>query len=110
MRVSIASRLILGIAFAAFATAAEPPIAADAPTTAPSTRLTDRMELEAPASPADAIAMNKMGALYETGKGVPQDYKLAMVWYRKAADGGYAVAMNNIGALYDHGKGVTQDY
>ena len=37
------------------------------------------------------------GHKYNTGEGVALDYKQALEWYMKAADGGYAGAMNNIG-------------
>jgi clan AA aspartic protease (TIGR02281 family) len=47
--------------------------------------------------------------MYEVGDGVPQDYKLAVKWYRLAADQGNASAQTNLGFMYEIGKGVPQD-
>lgn len=41
---------------------------------------------------------------------MPQDYKEAVLWYRKAAGQGNAQAQNNLGVMYDNGLGVPQDY
>ena len=51
-----------------------------------------------------------MGVLYEKGKGVPQDYKEAVKWYRLAAEQGYVKAQINLGTIYSEGAGVPQDY
>ena len=51
-----------------------------------------------------------MGALYERGQGVPQDFKQAFIWYRKAAEKEYAAAQHNLGVLYFNGHGAPQDY
>jgi uncharacterized protein len=48
--------------------------------------------------------------MYEEGKGVEQDYVIAMSWYRKAADEGSAYAQNILGDMYREGTGVPQDY
>ena len=48
--------------------------------------------------------------MYALGTGVPQDYALALLWYRKAADQGYADAQTRLGTMYNYGQGVTQDY
>jgi TPR repeat protein len=58
----------------------------------------------------DSNAQNKLGWMYATGKGVPQDDKEAVKWYRLAADQGDAAAQSNLGAMYAFGKGVQQDY
>ncbi|MHB1938587.1 MAG: tetratricopeptide repeat protein [Acidobacteriaceae bacterium] len=50
-----------------------------------------------------------LGAMYETGKGVPQDYAQAVLWYRKAAEQGYAKAEYRLGVLYANGVGMHQD-
>ncbi|MBK9575043.1 MAG: sel1 repeat family protein [Rhodoferax sp.] len=42
--------------------------------------------------------------------GVPQDYKVAMRWYRLAADQGFAPAESNLGGMYAKGQGVAPDY
>ncbi|HEV8332672.1 MAG TPA: tetratricopeptide repeat protein [Steroidobacteraceae bacterium] len=61
-------------------------------------------------APDRAEAMNRMGILYATGTGVPQDYVAALAWYRRAAENGSAQAMNNIATIYFHGLGVAQSY
>jgi TPR repeat protein len=55
------------------------------------------------------MAQNNLGALYDVGQGVKQDYAQAMIWYRKAADQGDEVAQRNIGDLYANGHGVPTD-
>lgn len=47
-----------------------------------------------------AYAVYSMGYLHETSIGVPQDYKAAESWYRKAAPMGIPHAWNRIGILY----------
>jgi len=54
--------------------------------------------------------MVNLGALYENGPGVAQDYAKAREWYEKAAAKGEANAMANLGALYQAGLGVAQDF
>ena len=58
----------------------------------------------------DAIAQYNLGLMYEQGKGVPQDYKEAVKWYRKSAEQGDADAQCNLGYMYDQGFGVPKDY
>jgi len=59
-----------------------------------------------------------LGVMYEKGRGVAQDYKQAVRWYRKAGDDQgevllidppVAEAQYNLGVLYAGGKGVAQD-
>ena len=57
-----------------------------------------------------AQAQNGLGAMYYNGKGVAQDFKEAVKWYRLAAAQGYASAQLNFGAMYYEGKGVTEDF
>jgi TPR repeat protein len=47
--------------------------------------------------------------MYLHGRSVPQNYKLAMKWYLKAAMQGNAEAEFNIGALYYDGLGTPKD-
>jgi TPR repeat protein len=47
-----------------------------------------------------------MGYLYATGRGVPQNYTQAAIWYRRAADQGHSGAQYELGLLYDKGQGV----
>ena len=48
--------------------------------------------------------------MYSKGQGVHQDYKEAVLWYRKAAEQGHSGAQYNLGIMYDEGQGVPQDY
>jgi TPR repeat protein len=48
--------------------------------------------------------------MYENGVGVPQDYKEAVSWYRKAAEQGFAGAQGNLGVMYGNGLGVPRDF
>jgi uncharacterized protein len=51
-----------------------------------------------------------LGFMYETGRGVPQDYLTAAYWYRRAANQGETTAQYRLGLLFDKGLGVVQDY
>ncbi|MBF0460916.1 MAG: SEL1-like repeat protein [Magnetococcales bacterium] len=62
------------------------------------------------AEQGDATAQVALGALYDQGKGVPQNPEEAMQWYRKAAEQGNAVAQSNLGEMYYIGLGVPRDY
>ena len=57
-----------------------------------------------------ADAQHNLGFMYDKGRGVPQDYAMAVSWYRKAAEQGNAGAQLNLGVMYANSKGVTQDY
>jgi hypothetical protein len=48
--------------------------------------------------------------MYYSGRGVPQDYKEAIKWYRLAAEQGEEDAQFALGVMYDQGQGVPQDY
>ncbi len=50
-----------------------------------------------------------LGFMYETGRGVPQNYTDAAMWYRRAAEQGDSLAQYSLGQLYDRGQGVPQD-
>jgi len=63
----------------------------------------------ADAEQGDADAQNKLGSLYDAGRGVAKDDAEAVRWYRKAADQGRASAQYNLGVMYDEGEGVTED-
>jgi TPR repeat protein len=47
--------------------------------------------------------------MYDRGEGVPQSYREALKWYRKAADQGDSTAQYNLGFMYASGHGVPQD-
>lgn len=74
------------------------------------TKLGDWKALQAKGQAGDASAQFSLGYMYDQGHGVPQDYSLAAVWYRKAAEQGNPLAQNNLGILYYNGHGVPQDY
>ncbi|MFZ6760399.1 tetratricopeptide repeat protein [Undibacterium sp. Ji50W] len=67
-------------------------------------------ELRPAAQEGDAAAQNMLGAMYQYGKGVPQDYVQAVDWYKKAAMQGETVAQYNLGFMFKNGLGVKQDY
>lgn len=55
-------------------------------------------------------AQYNLGNMYFNGRGVPQDHRQAVAWYRKAAEQGDASAQNNLGVMYANGEGVPQSY
>nr|WP_249145447.1 tetratricopeptide repeat protein [Bradyrhizobium diazoefficiens] len=57
----------------------------------------------------NATAQTHLGFLFETGRGVPQNYTEAAMWYRRAAEQGDSRAQYSLGLLYDRGQGVPQD-
>jgi TPR repeat protein len=56
-----------------------------------------------------AVAQAYLGFMFETGRGVPQNYTEAAMWYRRAADQGDSLAQYSLGLLYDKGQGVPRD-
>jgi TPR repeat protein len=48
--------------------------------------------------------------MYKYGRGVPQDGKLAVQWYREAANQSHAHAQYILGVMYYNGQGVPRDY
>lgn len=53
----------------------------------------DSMGMLKAAEQGNAQDQNILGDMYLRGNGVPQDYKLAMFWYRKAAEQGYDICL-----------------
>ena len=53
-----------------------------------------------------AAAQSYLGFMFETGRGVPQNYTEAAMWYRRAAEQGDSSAQYSLGLLYDKGFGV----
>jgi TPR repeat protein len=47
--------------------------------------------------------------MYEFGRGVIQDDKEAVFWYRKAAEQGDETAQSDLGGMYYIGCGVEKD-
>ncbi len=61
------------------------------------------------AKQGQASAQYNLALMYEDGRGVPEDDKEAVKWYRLAAEQGVAWAQNNLGVMYDNGEGVPED-
>ena len=57
----------------------------------------------------DLAAQRNMGHLYRRGRGVPQDFAVAVNWYRRAAERGLTRAQANLADMYLRGQGVDQD-
>ena len=55
-------------------------------------------------------AQGNIAWLYESGLGVPKDYKESVKWYRLSAEQGNAGSQNNLAGMYRNGKGVAEDY
>ena len=66
-------------------------------------------EWQAAADQGDARAEHGLGLLYDSGRGLPEDPKLAAQWYGKAADQGVTAAASNLALLYATGRGVTKN-
>ena len=68
--------------------------------------------MELASSPDQSLAQTqrRLGYMFYTGQGVPQDYSQALHWFLLAAHQGDAVAQINIGHMYEKGQGVSQDY
>jgi hypothetical protein len=62
------------------------------------------------AASGQALAQSNLGVCYLEGKGVAQDYAVAVQWFRQAADHGDAAAQSNLAACYVDGHGVPRDY
>jgi TPR repeat protein len=50
-----------------------------------------------------------LGACYLDGRGIAQDKKEALKWFRKAADQGLPEAQYELGQLYQSGETVEKD-
>ena len=61
------------------------------------------------AKSGQADAQHLLGLMYYMGRGVQQDYKLAMYWHRKAALQGKADAQYVVGAMYYTGNAVAKN-
>lgn len=54
-------------------------------------------------------AQYRLGEMYDLGQGVAQDYRQAVVWYRRAAEQGYVPAQFALAEMYKNGDGVAKD-
>lgn len=57
----------------------------------------------------DAGAQAYLGYMFESGRGVPQNFTEAAFWYRRSAEQGNDTAQYLLGLLYDKGFGVRRD-
>ena len=67
-------------------------------------------ELRTLAEEGNKVAQYNLGTMYRKGKGLPQDYKMAVKWYTLSAYQGNAAAQYNLGIMYSFGLGVVPDY
>jgi len=58
----------------------------------------------------DRRAQAYLGFMYQTGKGVSQNYELAAYWYGLAAERGDGNAQFALGLMYNKGQGVNADF
>ena len=58
----------------------------------------------------DVKAQAQLGWMYETGRGVPQNFFEAAKWYSRAAVQGNGWAQFELGMLYNKGEGVVRDF
>ena len=61
------------------------------------------------AEASHAAAQTELGERYEHARGVDEDYRHAVSWFRRAADQGHDPAQAALGFLYASGLGVPQD-
>ena len=61
------------------------------------------------AEKGSANAQFNLGAMYDSGDGVPEDDAEATKWYQQAADQGHVNAQFNLGTMYANGEGVAED-
>ena len=61
------------------------------------------------AEQGDADAQDNLGGCYYEGKGIEQDFKEAVKWYRMAAEQGDAAAQFHLGGCFAEGKGVERN-
>jgi TPR repeat protein len=57
----------------------------------------------------EARAKFELGEIYQRGYGVPQDYKKAVDWYRKAAEQGHSDGQLGLARMYSNGWGVPKE-
>ena len=61
------------------------------------------------AEQGDVKSQYNLGAAYATGKGVPEDDREAVKWFRMAAEQGLADAQGSLGFMYANGTGVPEN-
>jgi localization factor PodJL len=92
------------------------PLAPVAPMPAPAGPGTDQLPaaiggkaLLAAAAVGEPAAAYEIATRFAEGRGVPQNFQEAAVWYERAAKGGLAPALFRLGALYEKGNGVPKN-
>ncbi len=50
-----------------------------------------------------------LASMYRNGKGIPQNWTIALSWYRLAAEQGHPNAQHSVGWMTRYGQGVEQD-
>lgn len=53
---------------------------------------------------------SNIGAIYEEGRGIKQNYRQAYRWYYKSGKMGLASAQYKVGMMLIEGKGVKENY
>jgi len=71
--------------------------------------VTAYQEFKPLATEGNAQAQVELGALYFTGKGIPQNYDEAAKWFFQAAKQNSAIGQAWLAVLYMDGKGVAKD-
>lgn len=61
------------------------------------------------AQEGDPIAQFAIGVMHDDGHGLPQDFTLALAWYKRAAEAGLVDAQYMVGRFYGSGRGVKQN-
>lgn len=61
------------------------------------------------ANQGDAVAQNRLGEMYASGRNVRQDSVQAVAWFRRSAGHGNADGEYNLGVMYKTGQGVPRD-
>ena len=57
----------------------------------------------------DPIAQYNIGVMFENGKGIEQDYKIAQNWYKRSAEQDNIEAAYALGSIYYKGKGLEKN-
>jgi|GEM_PF-608964 len=67
------------------------------------------LSLRLAAANGEPSAEFEVGARFAEGKGIQQDFKEAVKWYRRAATRSFALAQYRLATLYERGLGVAKD-
>ena len=62
------------------------------------------------ANEGNVLSQFLLGIIYKQGRGVEKNLRLAVKWFRLAAEQGNASAQFNLGVMLHDGAGVIQDY